>query len=110
MGDENFVDNGYDLGIALEYTFNPKLKGSIGYLHTDTGIDAEYMLPEAPELNANTIGTGVAYEAIPGMILNFSLGNAFYEKDSFVESTTGTTIEYEKNNFFFALGIQYKFM
>ena len=109
-GDENFVDNGYDLGIALEYTFNPKLKGSIGYLHTDTGIDAQYMLPEAPQLNANTIGTGVAYEAIPGMILNFSLGNAFYEDDSFVSSTTGATIEYEKNNFFMAFGIQYKFM
>ena len=110
MGDEDFVDNGYDLGIALEYTFNPKLKGSIGYLHTDTGIDAEYMLPEAPQLNANTIGAGVAYEAIPGMILNFSLGNAFYEDDSFVSSTTGATIEYEKNNFFMAFGIQYKFM
>lgn len=110
MGDEDLVDNGYDLGIAFEYTFNPKLKGSIGYLHTDTGIDAEYMLPEAPQLNANTIGTGVAYEAIPGMILNFSLGNAFYEDDSFVEPTTGTTIEYEKNNFFLAFGIQYKFM
>ena len=110
MGDENLVDNGYDLGLALEYTFNPKLKGSIGYLHTDTGIDAEYMLPEAPQLNANTIGAGVAYEAIPGMMLNFSLGNAFYEDDSFVESTTGTTIEYQKNNFFMAFGIQYKFM
>ncbi len=109
-GDENFVDNGYDLGIALEYTFNPKLKGSVGYLHTDTGIDAQYMLPEAPQLNANTIGTGVAYEAMPGMILNFSLGNAFYEDDSFVSSTTGATIEYEKNNFFMAFGIQYKFM
>jgi len=104
MGDEDFVDNGYDLGIALEYTFNPKLKGSIGYLHTDTGIDAEYMLPEAPQLNANTIGAGVAYEAIPGMMLNVSLGNAFYEKDSF------GPVEYEKNNFFMAFGIQYKFM
>jgi long-chain fatty acid transport protein len=104
MGDEDFVDNGYDLGIALEYTFNPKLKGSIGYLHTDTGIDAEYMLPEAPQLNANTIGAGVAYEAIPGMMLNFSLGNAFYEDDSF------SVVEYEKNNFFMAFGIQYKFM
>ncbi len=110
MGDEDLVDNGYDLGIALEYTFNPKLKGSIGYLHTDTGIDAEYMLPEAPQLNANTIGAGVAYEAMPGMMLNFSLGNAFYEDDSFVISETGTTIEYEKNNFFMAFGIQYKFM
>ena len=110
MGAEDLVDNGYDLGLALEYTFTPTLKGSIGYLHTDTGIDAEYMLPEAPQLNANTIGAGVAYEAIPGMMLNFSLGNAFYEDDSFVESTTGTTIEYQKNNFFMAFGIQYKFM
>jgi long-chain fatty acid transport protein len=104
MGDEDLVNNGYDLGLALEYTFNPKLKGSIGYLHTDTGIDAEYMLPEAPQLNANTIGGGVAYEAIPGMMLNFSLGNAFYEDDSF------SVVEYEKNNFFMAFGIQYKFM
>jgi long-chain fatty acid transport protein len=110
MGDEDLVDNGYDLGIVFEYTFNPKFKGSIGYMYTDTGIDAEYMLPENPPLNANTIGAGVAYEAIPGMILNFGLGNSFYQSDSFVEPTTGTTIEYEKNNFFFALGIQYKFM
>jgi len=110
MGAEDFVDNGFDLGLALEYTFNPKFKGSIGYLYTDTGMDAEYMLPEAPQLNANTIGAGVAYEAMPGMMLNFSLGNAFYTSDSFVESTTGTTIEYEKNNFFMAFGIQYKFM
>jgi long-chain fatty acid transport protein len=110
MGDEDLVDNGYDLGIVFEYTFNPKFKGSIGYMYTDTGIDAEYMLPENPPLNANTIGAGVAYEAIPGMILNFGLGNSFYQSDSFVEPTTGTTIEYEKNNFFFGLGIQYKFM
>ncbi len=110
MGAEDFVDNGYDLGLALEYTFTPTLKGSIGYLHTDTGMDAEYMLPEAPQLNADTIGAGVAYEAIPGMMLNVSFGNAFYTSDSFVESTTGTTIEYQKNNFFMAFGIQYKFM
>jgi long-chain fatty acid transport protein len=109
MGDEDLVDNGYDLGLALEYTFNPKLKGSIGYIHTDTGQDAKDMLPESPALNADTIGGGVAYEFIPGMILNFALGNSFYESDSFVSPTTGNTIEYEKNNLFVALGIQYKF-
>jgi long-chain fatty acid transport protein len=107
MGDEDVVDNGYDLGLALEYTFNPKLKGSIGYIHTDTGQDAEDMLPESPALNADTIGGGVAYECIPGMTLNFAIGNSFYESDSFV-SPIGT-IEYEKNNFFLALGVQYKF-
>jgi hypothetical protein len=66
------------------------------------------MLPESPELNADTIGAGVAYECIPGMILNFAIGNAFYQSDSFI-SSIGSEIEYEKNNFFIALGVQYKF-
>jgi len=108
--DPSDVDNGYDLGIALEYTFNDKLKGSLGYLHTDTGIDAENMLPEAPELDAETLAAGVAYEAIPGMILNFAISNSFYNDDSFVSALTGSEVEYEKNNFILAFGVQYKFM
>ena len=32
------VDNGYDLGIALEYTFSPELKGSVGYLLTQQAL------------------------------------------------------------------------
>jgi len=106
--DPSDVDDGYDLGIALEYTFNNKLKGSLGYMHTDTGIDAKNMLPESPELDVDTIGAGAAYECIPGMILNFAFGNSFYKSDSFV-SSIGSEVEYEKNNFFISLGIQYKF-
>jgi len=107
--DPGDVDDGYDLGIAIEYTFNDKLKGSLGYLHTDVGMEAKNMLPESPELDADTIGAGAAYECIPGMILNLAVGNAFYKSDSFV-SSIGSTVEYEKNNFFMAFGIQYKFM
>ena len=107
--DPSDVDDGYDLGIALEYTFNNKLKGSLAYMHTDTGIDAKNMLSESPELDADTIGAGAAYEFIPGMILNIAIGNSFYKSDSFV-SSIGSEVEYEKNNFFFALGINYKFM
>ena len=106
--DPSDVDDGYDLGLAIEYTFTNQLKGSLGYLHTDTGIDAKNMLPESPELNADTIGAGAAYEVIPGMILNFAIGNSFYQSDSFM-SSIGSEIEYEKNNFFIALGAQYKF-
>ena len=106
--DPSDVDDGYDLGLAIEYTFTNQLKGSLGYIHTDTGIEAKNMLPESPELNADTIGAGVAYECIPGMILNFAIGNAFYQSDSFI-SSIGSEIEYEKNNFFLSLGIQYKF-
>lgn len=108
-GDEDNVDDGYDLGISLEYIFNKTLKGSIGYLYTNTGVDAKDMLPENPELNANTLATGLEYECIPNMLLNFAIGNVFYEDDSFTTSD-GIKIEYEKNVFFMAFGIQYKFM
>ena len=68
----------------IEYHFNEALLASFGYLRTDTGIDAQYMLPENPELDANTIGGGIAYAFNEKFTTNFSLGYVFYEDDSFV--------------------------
>jgi long-chain fatty acid transport protein len=110
-GDEDNVDDGYELGIAFEYIFNKKLKASLGYLYSDTGMDAEYMTSYKPELNSNSIGGGIAYEAVPGLILNFALENSFYRDDSYVDTSSGTAldIEFEKNVFTVACGVQYKF-
>jgi len=110
FGAEDNVDDGYEYGIALEYSFNEKLLGSIGYLHTELGMDPQYMLPENPELDANTIGAGIAYAFNEKFHTNISIGNSFYEDDSFVSQTTGATIKYEKNIFFLALGLEYRFM
>lgn len=107
--DPGDVKNGYDFGVMVAYAFNEKLKGSLGYLFTETGIEAANMLPESPELDAQTIGGGIAYMALPGMTLNFSIGNAFYQNASFVSNYTGGSVEYDKNNFFFAFGVEYKF-
>lgn len=41
--------NGYDLAMAFEYAFNPKLKGSLGYMRTITDISPDHMQPEAAE-------------------------------------------------------------
>ena len=68
------------------------------------------MTPEAPELNAKTIGAGVAWSPVNDLVFNFALGNAFYDKESFTDSATGTEVEYEINNLFFGLGLQYKFL
>jgi len=81
----------------------------VGYLYTKTGVDAENMTPELPELDAHSLGVGVAWEVIPKLALNFGLGHVFYQSDSFV-SVTGAEIEYEKDITFIAFGIQYKFM
>lgn len=109
-GAEANVDDGYDLGIALEYRFNEKLLGSVGFLHTKLGMEPLYMLPENPELDANTVGAGIAYAISEKLHTNISIGNSFYEDDSFVSPLSGATIEYSKNVFFLALGLEYRFM
>ena len=102
--DESKGGNSFDLGIALTYGFTPKLKGSVGYMFTDTGINPDEMLPEAPELDANTVCGGILYEVIPGLNLNFAVQHTFYEKE-----TTSAGIEYHKDITGFGFGIQYKF-
>jgi long-chain fatty acid transport protein len=109
-GAEDNVDNGYDLGIAAEYVFTDQLLASFGYLRTETGIEAQYMLPENPELDANTIGGGIAYAFTEKFHTNLSAGYVFYDDDSFVSQTTGATIEYQKEIVFLAFGIEYRFM
>ena len=84
----------------------------MGYLYTETGIDAQYMLPESPELDANTIGGGVAWKVIKDLTLNFAIGNAFYTSESFnykPNAFVTDKVEYEKNNFFVGFGVEYKF-
>jgi len=113
-GAEDLVNDGYDLGISLEYHFNDSLLASIGYLRTVLGVDADQMLPENPELDANTVGAGIAYAFNEKFHTNLSIGNTFYgplsEEESFtLQSTPPITVEYEKNVFFLALGLEYRF-
>ena len=107
-GAENLAEDGYDIGIALEYVFNEKLKASIGYMHTELGLNPEDMLPENPELDANTIGAGIAYAITEQFHTNISVGNSFYEDDAF--ALPPLNVEYKKNIFFMALGLEYRFM
>ena len=108
--DESAVDNGYDLGIAIEYAISDTVKGSFGYLYTVTGVDAKDMTPWLPELDAHTLGTGIAWAVTPNFDVNVGFGRVYYQSDSFVSSTTGATVKYEKDITFLAFGLQYKFM
>ena len=111
------VDDGYDLGIMLEYTFNDRLLASIGYLRTEVGMRPEDMTPEAPELDVNTIGAGVAWKPMQDLTLNFAAGNSFYTSESFTYNGPAALaalgindkVEYEKNNLFIGFGVEYKF-
>jgi len=102
--DESQKDNGYDLGIACEYTFNPKWKASVGYMYTWVGVEPENMKIETPELDGGTIAGGFAYKATPSLDLNFGILKVFYN-----DKTTDSGIKFEKDVVVIAAGFQYKF-
>jgi long-chain fatty acid transport protein len=114
-GDETQKDNGYDIGIACEYTFNPKWKASVGYMYTDVGIDPANMSIETPELDASTIAGGVAFSPTANWALNFGILKTFYDDataPAYVDPDTGLPIAaklYEKDVVIIAIGVQYKF-
>jgi len=102
------VDNGYEIGIGVDYAVTDTLNATFGYLYTDSGVDkAEDMTPELPELNAHTLGAGLRYQMNDKLKLTFGLGHVFYDDASFVSGTTSIT--YEKAVSFVAFGMEYKF-
>jgi len=98
------VGNGYDLGMAIMYAFNPKLKGSFGYMITNISMSPDDMQPEAAELDAKTVCAGLYYEVRPDLDLNFALMRTFYESE-----VRSDGIELGKKVISFGFGIQYKF-
>ena len=76
---------------------------------TRTGIDADNMLNENPELGANTLCGGVAWEPRDNMTLNFALMNTFYDSDTGTIPMVGGDVKYEKNILAIGFGIEYKF-
>jgi len=111
-GAEDNVSNGYDLSFAVEYLFTDKLLGSVGYLYTNLGMGPEYMLPENPELDANTLGAGIAYAFNKNFHGNLSIGNSTYDDDSFAQLPPNGIgfVEYQKNITFLAIGLEYRFL
>ncbi len=103
-GNETQKDDGYDVGITCEYTFNPKWKASVGYMYTFVGINPDNMSIETPELDANTIAGGVAFNPTPNWGFNLGVLKTFYK-----DATTSSGIKFEKDVVIVALGIQYKF-
>ncbi len=102
--DERIKGSGYEAGIALEYAFSDRFKGSAGYMLTDTGISPDNMSAEQPELNAHSISAGFLFETSPALSLNFGVMRSFYSN-----ATTSSGISYDKEVLILAMGFQYRF-
>jgi long-chain fatty acid transport protein len=107
--------NSYDLGVTLEYILNPQWKFSVGYLRTEIkGMDSQDLLPEAPELDANTIGLGLVWSPLERLSLTLSGLKVWYESvktgaESTAAGRSPAGTELDKDVWGLALGLQYRF-
>jgi long-chain fatty acid transport protein len=102
----------WEVAVSLTYTFNPRWRASIGYMYTDIeDIAIGSMLPEAPELDARTIGIGAVYSPIPRLDITFGYTDVTY--DAVTATTTNSRVvagtELDKHSTAFSLGAQYRF-
>lgn len=112
---DSMPGNSYDLGVTLEYILNPQWKFSVGYLRTEIkGMESQDLLPEAPELDANSLGLGLVWSPLDRLSLTLSGIKVWYESvKTGPESTaagrspSGTSLD--KDVWGLAFGIQYRF-
>jgi long-subunit fatty acid transport protein len=81
-------------------------------MYTDIeDIATESMLPEAPELDARTIGIGAVYSPTPRW--DITLGYTDVNYDAVTAATTNSRVvagtELDKHSTAFSLGAQYRF-
>jgi long-chain fatty acid transport protein len=104
--------NSYDIGVALEYILSPQWRFSVGYMHTEIkGMNSEDLLPEAPELDANTVGLGLVWSPIERLSLTLAGTKVWYEsvKTDANSSRAPAGTQYDKDVWGLALGLQYRF-
>ena len=109
---ESNPGNSYDTGVTLEYILSPQWKFSVGYLHTEIkGMKSQDLLPEAPELDANTVGLGLVWSPVERLDLTLSGLRAWYEsvKTDATSSRAPAGTQYDKDIWGIAFGIQYRF-
>ena len=104
--DDRLQDSGnsWEIATALTYTYSPKFSASLGYMITKTEIDADNMLPEAPELDVITYCGGFAYKPIENLTLNLALAKSIYDTE-----TTSTGLMLDKMAPALAFGVEWKF-
>ncbi len=99
--------NSWDFALGADYAFTPALRASLGFMMTRVSIDSEDLLSEAPELDANTIAAGVAWNAMEQLTLNFGIIKVMYDSETKV--TAASSAELDKDSTGIAVSVQYRF-
>ncbi len=110
--EKTFDHNMFEIAVGLEYALNDKWKISVGGMHTNTGVTEQYQSDFTYSNSAYTGGFGCQYKINNRLTLDAGFLHTTYIKGdkTLVDENVGSYKEtYDKRNFDFAIGINYKF-
>jgi|WetSurMetagenome_2_1015567.scaffolds.fasta_scaffold01348_13 long-chain fatty acid transport protein len=111
MIDKNFLE----YGLGAEYSLTEKLRASLGWVATKTGVNAYYQNDQEYSTNTNSLGAGIGYHITPKIDLNLGGQYTFYaEGTKDFNHMLGTipvpvTETYNKKTWLFAVGLDFAF-
>lgn len=106
-GLEDFVNNGTEYGVGLEYNVGDGLLLSGGYIHSESGATGAYQTDLNFSINSNTLGLGAKYQISPEASISVGATNTFYEEGQNDETLQALQQKYDKTSLAFGLGVSY---
>jgi long-subunit fatty acid transport protein len=109
-GREEFVENGMEYGVGLDFAVSDALRLSAGVLIGSGGTLKGYATDLSHSFNTSTIGVGGRYYVNPNLYISFGVADTFYDEISndgvSYGSITGNET-FDKTSLDFAIGIGY---
>jgi long-chain fatty acid transport protein len=114
--DVNQIDDNFlEFGLGGEYVINEKMRVSAGWVHTITGVNADYQSDLRFSTNTNSFGGGLGYRVAPMLDINLGGQYTMYATDSETfNHNLGTipipvTQTYTKSTWLVAIGLDFYF-
>lgn len=107
MIDNNFME----YGLGAEYSISEKLRASLGWVATNTGVNEKYQSDMRYSTNTNSFGGGIGYRISPKIDLNLGGQYTFYQdatKD-YTRALGAFTETYSKQTWVIAFGLDFYF-
>ncbi|MCK4904008.1 MAG: hypothetical protein KAS35_04895 [Candidatus Marinimicrobia bacterium] len=102
-GREEFVDNGTEMGVGVEFAVSDALLLSAGFLSGKSGAKTGYHSDISHTFDTTTFGGGGRYYVNPNLYVSFGVSSTTYETINNVAPTGNET--YDKTALDFAIGI-----
>lgn len=109
-GREEFLENGMEIGVGLDFAVSDALYLSAGFLNSKGGALKGYGTDLSHSLNSNTIGGGGRFYINQNLYISFGVANTFYDDLNNSGVDYGSIIgneTYKKTSIDFAIGIGY---